>query len=228
MANDRNPVVRLDGVEFSLARRQLLGGVGFEVESGSGFAVIGHNGAGKTTLFHLLLGLKFPDRGSISIFGIPASDPRAREAVGYVPERPYLDLDLTLREVLTLHADLTGIGRSLQSAEILRVSREVGLEAHLGSRLRTFSKGMLQKTLIAQALIGNPRVMILDEPMSGLDPETRETLKGWFRTWKASGRTVIFSTHALEDVGSLADNVLVLKGGRVEFLGTEAQWKERR
>jgi len=189
--------------------------------------VIGHNGAGKTTLFHLLLGLKFPDRCSIAIFGESPESPRSRASVGYVPERPYFNLELGFGEMLRFHAGLLGMDAATRVAEGARVAAAVGLREQVNQSLKTFSKGMLQKAMIAQALLGNPRILILDEPMSGLDPEARETLRRWIREWKQEGRTVVFSTHALEEVESLADRVLVLKSGRLEFLGDEKSWKER-
>ena len=219
--------LKVEDLGFSLQKKTLLSGVSFEVHAGQSFAVIGHNGAGKTTLFHLLLGLKFPDQGTISIFNEPSQSARSRARLGYVPERPYLNLDLKFEEVLELHFELIAIEPHKRNSELRRVAETVGLQNHLNQRLKTFSKGMLQKTMIAQALLGDPRLLILDEPMSGLDPETRAALKGWISQWKGEGRTILFSTHALEDVETLADQVLVLKGGRIEFLGSESAWKER-
>jgi ABC-2 type transport system ATP-binding protein len=227
MVTEHASALRAQNIVFSVNRKRLLDGVGFEIGPGTCFAVIGHNGAGKTTLFHLLLGLKFPDRGSIEIFGEPAESPRSRRSLSYVPERPYFNLELRFSEALRFHAGLLGLDFRTCRVEVARAASAVGLESHLDQALKTFSKGMLQKAMIAQALLGNPQVLVLDEPMSGLDPEARETVKRWIREWKAAGRTVVFSTHALEDVESLADRVLVLKSGRMDFIGDEKSWKER-
>ncbi len=227
MNTESTPAVKVEGLVFSLQKKTLLSELSFEVNQASSFAIIGHNGAGKTTLFHLLLGLKVPNRGTIHLFNQPSLSARSRARIGYVPERPYLNLELKFSEVLELHFELMAIDSKQRTSELARVASIVGLEKHLDQRLKTFSKGMLQKAMIAQALLGDPRLLILDEPMSGLDPETREALKGWIRQWKQEGRTVIFSTHALDDVETLADQVLVLKGGKIEFLGSEQSWKER-
>jgi ABC-2 type transport system ATP-binding protein len=105
------------------------------------------------------------------------------------------------------------------------VSANVGLIENLDQRFRTFSKGMLQKAMLASALLGNPAVMILDEPMSGLDPESRERMKERFRAWKGQGKTLIFSSHAFEDVYELADRVLELKAGKIQYLGKPENWR---
>jgi ABC-type multidrug transport system ATPase subunit len=190
--------------------------------------VIGHNGAGKTTLFHLILGFKFASRGEIRIFGKLAQDHEARKPVAYVPERPYLNLDLRFREFLNFHAALAGMNGARRQDEVRRVASEVGLESHLDQTFKTFSKGMLQKALIAQASIGHPALIILDEPMSGLDPDARMMVKDQIKKWKAEGRTIIFSSHVVEDVKELADRALVLKAGSVEFLGAIEDWSSHR
>ncbi len=214
----------IKNLEFIIKKKTLLKRVSFEVERGSSFAVIGHNGAGKTTLFHLILGFKFATQGEIRIFGRSSQDHEARTQVAYVPERPYLNLDLRFREFLNFHAALIGWVGEKGASEVRRVAAEVGLEDNLNQAFKTFSKGMLQKALIAQASMGHPELIILDEPMSGLDPEARAMVKDQIRKWKTEGRTVIFSSHMIEDVKELADRALVLKAGSVEFLGSIQDW----
>ncbi len=209
------PALKVEGVGFSIGKRTLLHGIHLAIPAGSALAVVGHNGAGKTTLFQLILGLKFPDQGRITIFGESSLTERARQKIGYVPERPYLNPDHTLGRALRYHYELAGLPPATRNAEIERVASGVGLGGHLEQKLRTFSKGMLQKSMIALALLGDPPLLILDEPMSGLDPEARETMKAWFLDWKSKGRTILFSTHVPEDVESLANRVLALKEGRM-------------
>jgi ABC-2 type transport system ATP-binding protein len=215
-------------VKFSIRKRLILDGIDFDIPKGCVFAIVGHNGAGKTTLFHLLLGLKFQTAGTITLFGKSNLDHHARKSLGYVPERPYLNLEYSFREFLVYHANLMGISFSKKPDEILLAAKSVSLEAHLDHDLSTFSKGMLQKALLAQAMLGNPELLILDEPMSGLDPEAREMVRTQISALKARGKTLIFSSHALDDVELLADQVLILKDGKVQFLGAVAAWKESR
>ena len=221
------PALLIKNLDFTFNQKALLKAVTLEVGQGSCFAVIGHNGAGKTTLFHLILGFKFASRGEIRIFGRSAQDHEARRPVAYVPERPYLNLDLRFREFLKFHAARVGMVGARGQDEITRVASEVGLESNLDQTFKTFSKGMLQKALLAQASIGNPALIILDEPMSGLDPEARSMVKDQIRKWKAAGRTVIFSSHVIEEVRELADRALVLKTGNVEFQGSIEDWSSQ-
>jgi len=215
-------------LRFSIRKRLILDQINFEVPKGCVFAVVGHNGAGKTTLFHILLGLKIQSKGQIVILGKQNLDHRSRAKLGYVPERPYLDLSSNLRDFLLFHANLMGISYQKRDEEIKNAAQSVGLLENLNQELSTFSKGMLQKTLIAQATLGNPEILILDEPMSGLDPEAREAVRHQIISLKNLGKTLIFSSHALEDVGLLADQVLIIKSGKIEFLGSVSQWKEQR
>jgi ABC-2 type transport system ATP-binding protein len=201
--------------------------VGFHVPQGKTLAIIGHNGAGKTTLFHLILGLKFRDRGAIEIRGQDAQSPAARSHVGFVPERPYLNLELTLRKTLHYLGELSGISRASLSAKVEKAAREVELDAVLDQPLKTYSKGMLQRTLIAQAMLHDPSLLVLDEPMSGLDPEAREFLKNKIKEWKAGGKSVLFSSHVIEDVNELADLVGVLDSGRLTFFGPVQEWSAK-
>ncbi len=221
-------VLNADQLQFSIKKRNLLKGVRFSVTRGKTFAVVGHNGAGKTTLFHLILGLKIQTGGTIELFGKSNLDFKSREKIGYVPERPYLNLEMTLQGLLIYHAKLMGLASGFTKDEVKRVANEVGLQNHLHQALSTFSKGMLQKSLLAQARLGHPELYIMDEPMSGLDPEAREEVRQQIQKLKKEGRTIIFSSHALEDVEQLADEVLILKEGSVNFLGTVTEWKANR
>jgi ABC-type multidrug transport system ATPase subunit len=222
---ERLPAISVQNLNLSIQRKKLLQSLSFEVPEGSCFAVLGHNGAGKTTLFHAIFGLKFPSSGEIRIFGKGSDSPSSRTRAGYVPERPYVELDQKFGSFLRFHARLAGIPSGLIKEEILRVAIEVGLGVNLDQMLRTFSKGMLQKAVLAQASIGNPALMVLDEPMSGLDPGAREAMRARIRAWIGVGRTVVFSSHALEDVEELADRVLSLEGGCLKFHGSIDEWR---
>lgn len=219
--------IQVSHVSLRLKKKNILNDVTFEARTGSVLGVVGHNGAGKTCLFHIILGLKFASEGSVTIGGVEVPQPRSRTQIGYVPERPYIQLDRKFKSWLGFHAQLTGVKRNI-SEEVHRVARGVGLDAHLNQKLSTFSKGMLQKALLAQASLGDPEIFILDEPMSGLDPEARDALRGYIRDWKRSGKTIVFSSHALEDIEALADDVLSMKEGVVQFFGSVSDWRKVR
>ncbi len=218
--------VEVKGLDFTLGKRKILKGLQFQIRKGSVFAVVGHNGAGKTTFFHILLGIKFQDQGSVDIFGQSNSDWRARSKIGYVLERPYLNLDQELGQLLKYHAKLSGIPYT--NADLAHAAEQVGLLGHLDQNLSTFSKGMLQKALLAQASLGDPEMLVLDEPMSGLDPVSREIEKVQIQKWRDMGKTIIFSSHVMEDVEQLADDVLILEAGEMKFCGPVQEWRASR
>ena len=219
--------IEFRNAEWSAFGKPILKPLELKIKKGGCVGVVGHNGAGKTTLFHLLFGLKIPSRGEIIINGISSLDPRARLRASYLPERPYFNLDQTLRGFLSLQGKLFGIAPKELDAEVRRVVSEVGLFEKLESRLKTFSKGMLQKTALAQLSIGSPTLMVLDEPMSGLDPESRERVRQSLAAWKNEGKTLLFSSHSLEDVEQLADSVLVLADGELKFFGSLSEWRDK-
>jgi len=202
----------------SLSFGSILDSISFSLQDGKTLAVIGHNGAGKTTLFHVLLGLKFKTDGAFSILD---------KKIGFVPERPYLQTEESFQNFLALHLNLISFPKHEQEAEILRVAKQVGLQESLNKKFNVFSKGMLQKALFAQALLGSPKLIFLDEPMSGLDPASREETKNHLDRLKQSGVTLVFSSHVMEDVALLADEVLVLDHGRQTFFGNVQEWKTR-
>jgi ABC-2 type transport system ATP-binding protein len=217
--------ITVKGLEFAIGSKRILKGLDFSVPRGKVFAVVGHNGAGKTTFFHILLGLKYQTSGEIMILGQTNEDWRSRTGIGYVVERPYLNLDHEFISFLKFHARLAGLPRKRDLFE--RVAEEVGLAGHLDEGLSTFSKGMLQKAVLAQAALGDPEIKILDEPMSGLDPESREVVKRQIQKWREAGKTIVFSSHVMEDVELLADEVLILEDGEVRFRGTVGEWRQR-
>lgn len=218
----------VSNIELRLGKRQILKELSFSIQKSTSFAVVGHNGAGKTSLFHLILGLKFQTSGEIRILGQSNLDCESRKSLGYVPERPYLNLNLKFESFLNFHGKLKGLSGVKLRSEVKRVAEEVGLATHLKQTLGTFSKGMLQKSLLAQAVIGDPDFLLLDEPMSGLDPEARESVRQKMASWTRAGKTLVFSSHALEDVEQLASQVLILSEGESKFLGSVQEWRASR
>lgn len=198
-------------------RRRLRGidGVSFTVARGSLFALLGHNGAGKTTTINCILDLVHADRGEVSILGAPHGDRSVRSRVGFLPERPYFFEHLTGRELLNFYAKLLGIDGKRRGAEVQRVIDRLGIEAYVDRRLKKYSKGMLQRIGIAQALLGDPELLILDEPMSGLDPMGRREIRELLLELKARGKTIILSSHIVPDIEQVADTVAILREGRL-------------
>ncbi len=190
-----------------------IDGVSFSVKRGTVFALIGHNGAGKTTTINCILDLVHADGGQVSIMGKSHRDPVSRAQVGYLPERPYFFEHLSGRELLQLYAKLLGLSKDRRAARIDEVLQMVGMLEFAGRRLRKYSKGMLQRIGLAQAILGDPELLILDEPMSGLDPIGRREVRELLMGLKSAGKTIILSSHIVQDVEMIADNVGILKQG---------------
>jgi ABC-2 type transport system ATP-binding protein len=192
-----------------------LDNLSLTVEQGEILGYLGPNGAGKTTTFKVLLGLMTPNSGTLQIFGRPA-DRKAREQIGFLPENPYFYMYLTAEESLNFHGQLKGMGRELRKKRIPELLQLVGL-AHVGKRpLKKFSRGMLQRIGIAQALVNNPDVLILDEPMSGLDPNGRKQMRDIILGCRNQGKTVIFSSHILSDVEVMCDRAAIIQKGKLQ------------
>ncbi len=200
---------------FLRRKQRGVSGVSFQVPQGSVFALLGHNGAGKTTTINCILDLIHPDQGEVRIFDRDHRDSKARSGLGYLPERPYFFEHLTGRELLAFYADLLGIPARAQKEEINRALQRTGMAASAGRRLKKYSKGMLQRIGLAQALLGDPQLLILDEPMSGLDPVGRREVRDLLRALKAQGKTIVLSSHIVPDVEMLADSVGILNEGQM-------------
>jgi len=192
-----------------------LGGISLQVRQGEIFGFLGQNGAGKTTALKIIMGLNRPTSGAVTLFGKPSDDVSVRAQVGYLPEHPYFYDYLTASEFMSLYARLFGL-RRFDPAPLLA---QVGLEAARHQRLRRFSKGMLQRVGIAQALINDPALLILDEPMSGLDPIGRRVVRDLILELKGRGKTVFFSSHIISDVEALCDRIAILHRGRICAVG---------
>ncbi len=200
--------------------RRALEGLTFYVQEGEAFGFLGPNGAGKTTTLKLLTGLIFPTSGTARILGHSIEDAAMRRQIGYLPEQPYFYDYLTARELLDYCARFFGFGPQERRRRVEHFLGIVGLFdcAHL--QLRRFSKGMLQRVGIAQAILHDPQVVFLDEPMSGLDPVGRREVRDIILELKRQGRTIFFSTHILPDAEMLCDRVAVLVGGRLQGVGS--------
>src|SRR5713101_5150528 len=191
-----------------------------QVESGEIFGFLGPNGAGKTTTLKLLMGLIYPTGGAARILGRSIADVAMHRSVGYLPEQPYFYDYLTARELLDYFARFFGYTAAERRERVGRFLGLVGLEAAGGVQLRKFSKGMLQRVGMAQAILHDPEVVILDEPMSGLDPLGRREVRDIILDLKRQGRTILFSTHILSDAEMLCDRLAVLVGGKLQGIGS--------
>src|SRR5881392_2345055 len=204
---------------LNLKKKRSLEGLTMTVEDGEVFGFIGPNGAGKSTTIKLLMRLIFPTAGSARILGKPISDIEMHRDIGYLPEQPYFYDYLTAAELLDYFArihDLTAADRKERVAKLLK---KVGLETAGKIQLRKYSKGMLQRVGLAQAILHDPKVVILDEPMSGLDPIGRHEVRDIISELKRGGKTVLFSTHILTDAEMLCDKVGVIVGGKLQGVG---------
>lgn len=192
------------------------------VEEGEIFGFLGPNGAGKTTTLKLLMGLVYPSAGSARILGSEINDPRMKAQIGFLPEQPYFYDYLTAAELLEYYAQLSGVVAKDRKRQVNEVLARVGLPDVSGMQLRKFSKGMLQRVGIAQAILHNPRLLFFDEPMSGLDPIGRREVRDLMEELKHAGKTVFFSTHILSDAEALCDRVAIIHQGELRGVGAVA------
>ncbi len=198
---------------FTRKRIRALDSLSFSVQEGGIVGFLGANGAGKTTALKCILQLIFPDSGKIQIYGKEQSGQNLKSKIGFLTERPYFYDHLTGREFLKFCAQLYNSGEALSRVEPLL--EEVGLGDRADRHLRKFSKGMLQRIGIAQALINDPKILILDEPMSGLDPDGRAEMSKIISKAHRRGATILFSTHLLPDVENLCERVIMIDNGKL-------------
>ncbi len=194
-------------------------GVSLEVRRGEIFGFLGPNGAGKTTTLKMLMGLIAPTAGTMEILGERAPSPDVMARVGFLPENPYVFPYLSPREYVTLCGRLSGVPRAELGERVGRVIAHVGMTEAIDRAVRTLSKGMLQRVGLAAALVHGPRLLVLDEPMSGLDPVGRKEVRDLVLEEKRRGHTVFFSSHILSDVELLCDRVSILRRGEVVVEG---------
>jgi len=222
---ESDDVIRIEGLAKSfrghlgIGRTVAVDHLDLEVARGEIFGLLGPNGAGKTTTLKMMLGLSRPDRGRVRLFGMSPTDPHARARVGFLPENPYFYDYLSAEEFLDFYGRLQGIPADARRARIAETLQRVGLEGRERSALRKFSKGMTQRLGLAQAIQHDPELVILDEPMSGLDPIGRREVRDLILDLKESGKTVFFSSHILQDAEMICDRVAILKQGRLRSVG---------
>ena len=210
------PMVAACGLAKRYGETVAVDGLSFTVEPGETFALVGPNGAGKTTTLRMLLGLAHPDKGTIAIGpgGSPPRDARTRHALGYVPQRVEFPPARTVRDVLAFFADLRG----LPAAAAGRALARVGMESHAGRRASELSGGYSQRLSLAQALLGDPALLVLDEPTASLDPEATWEFRTLVGNLQREGATIVLSSHLLDEVERIADRVLILVDGRCAAL----------
>jgi len=193
--------------------------INLEVRSGEVYGFLGPNGAGKTTTLKMLMGLIYPTSGQAWLFGRELGDPQTKARLGFLPESPYFYDYLTSREFLGFYGHLFGLWGAVLDKRIDELLELVGMTHAKDLQLRKFSKGMLQRVGIAQALINDPELVVLDEPMSGLDPIGRKEVRDLILSLKESGKTVLFSSHILHDAEVLCDRVAMILRGRLVACG---------
>jgi ABC-2 type transport system ATP-binding protein len=210
---------RKDYGKVAGGRREAVADVSITVSRGAIHGLLGPNGSGKTTTLKMLLGLVKPSGGRFEILGVPARAAGARARLGFLPEQPYFPAQLTAGEAMRLYGRLTGVGKAAlaeQSAELLD---RVGLDGRQKTLLSKFSRGMLQRLGLAQALLGSPEVLVLDEPASGLDPVGQRDIRNLMLELKERGTTILLSSHQLSEVENVSDEVTILNRGRVAAKG---------
>lgn len=193
--------------------------VSFAVKKGEIVGFIGPNGAGKTSTIKAILNFIPAPDNTCFIGGIPSRDPRSRRRLGYMPEISYYPKYLTLGEFLHTCAAVSGVPARDRKDSVARAVAQVGMEAYLTARLSSFSKGMLQQAGCAQALVHDPDTLILDEPMSGLDPIARMRMRRLLSDLRSQGKTILFSSHELSEIELVADRILLMNQGRLLFQG---------
>jgi len=213
------PAIEIVNLHKVYGRKIALHDLNLTVERGEVFGFLGPNGAGKTTTVKILLGLVRPTAGHARIFGLPANDPEARRLVGYLPENFRFQDWLTGKELLELHADLSDVPWAHRARRVAEVLRLVGLEDRATERIRNYSKGMLQRIGLAQAMIHSPSLVLLDEPTSALDPLGRREVRDLINTLSAQGTTVFLNSHMLSEVELVCDRVAIIDHGRVIHSG---------
>ena len=204
---------------FGLRVKRVLHGISLRVCEGEIFGFVGPNGAGKTTTLKVLMGLIRATTGRASVLGHDVSETAFRREVGFLPENPYFYAYLTGREILHFYAKLSGVPAAERAGRVEALLEWVNLSAAADARLRTYSKGMLQRVGIAQALVHDPSVVFLDEPMSGLDPIGRKEIRDLILRLREQGKTVFMNTHILSDVEMVCDRVAIIVRGSIRYEG---------
>ncbi len=225
--------VSFSGVEKTYKRPRLLGaqyttavkGLSFEIPAGEVTGLLGLNGAGKTTIMKLITGLLFPTAGKIRVFGHSPEDSEAKARVGFLPELPYFQPQVKPAEALGYYGRLSGMSGAGLSLAIESSMRKTGLEPHAGKKISEFSKGMLQRLGLAQALLHKPDLLVLDEPVSGLDPLAIHDIRALLSGLNAEGRAIFLSSHSISEVEKLCSRVLIMVRGSLAATVIRAEWE---
>jgi ABC-2 type transport system ATP-binding protein len=221
---DDVPAIVIEGARkaygaTAVGRSEAVAGVSLRVARGTVHGLLGPNGAGKTTTLKMLLGLVRPTAGTFEIAGVPADAPGARSGLGFLPEQPYFPPLLKASEVLRLHGRLLGLDPTAAARQGESLLKKVGLEGAGSTRLHRFSRGMLQRLGLAQALLGSPEVMVLDEPAGGLDPVGQRDVRNIIMELRERGVAVLLSSHQLSEVEAICDEVTIMNRGQVAAVG---------
>jgi ABC-2 type transport system ATP-binding protein len=229
MKPDEELSIRIENVTKCYGRLRAVDGVTLRVEKGEVLAFLGPNGAGKTTTMKMLTGLLHPDSGEIIVCGAPmATQPeKAKAMMAYVPDQPFLYEKLTAREFLEFVGQMYGMDRRLLEERSLQFIRRLQISDFADLLAESYSHGMKQRVALAAALMHDPQVLVVDEPMVGLDPRSVRTVKELFRERADSGRTVLMSTHTLDVAESIADRIAIINHGRIVACGTLSELRAR-
>ncbi len=206
------------------------------IQTNEVFGIIGPNGAGKSTTLKILLGFVRPDQGQVSLFGKPPHDSSVHSRIGYLPENPYLYDNLSAYEHLVFAARTAGMDKKVRKKKIAETLDLVELSHAAHKKIKDYSKGMVQRAALAYALLHEPELLILDEPMSGLDPIGRELVVNIIRDYHAKGNTILFCSHVLVDVERICDRICILDKGQIQAIITPSElrnqesppWTEKR
>lgn len=214
------PAVKIDRLHKQYEKKTVLHSLSLEIPDGGIFGLLGPNGAGKTTLMKILAGLTRPESGNVSVFGMDAlvKSPAMRQMIGLIPQDNNLERELTVEEALIIYAKLFRIADARETVEKTIVA--FNLETMRNQRVRTLSGGMMRRVLIARCLMPQPRLLLLDEPTVGLDPDARQDLWTVIRGLTAKGKTVVLTTHYMEEAEKLCDRIAMLKQGELALLDT--------
>jgi len=222
---NKNIALSLENIDYSinygffLKKKEIIKNLSLNVFKGEIFGLVGSNGAGKTTTIKLGMGLLKPDNGIIKVFGISPEKAGSRKKIGFLTENQYVYPYLTLREWLEMLGSISGIESEKLKFQIKRVVSLVELDSFLNEKLKNLSKGQVQRAGIAQALLGKPSILVLDEPMSGLDPLWRHRIKKILKKFNEKGGTIIFSSHIMSDVLSLSNRIGIIEKGKLKWCG---------
>jgi ABC-2 type transport system ATP-binding protein len=229
-AESRTDIVKVENLikdfrsGFGLVRKRVLHGISFGVRQGEIFGFVGPNGAGKTTTLKILMGLIHAQGGSATILGHDSRESEYRRHVGFLPENPYFYDYLTGTEFLDFYARVSGVPAKGRARRISSLLEQVGLAHAADARLRTYSKGMLQRVGIAQAIVHDPDIVFLDEPMSGLDPIGRKEIRDLILRLNGEGKTIFMCTHILSDVEMLCHRVAIIVEGEIRYAGSSVEF----